>query len=276
VKICGNLDSTVADLISTARRLALVALWLAALPAALAAGTMPPAISPAYDYAKPELFTGTLYEIGSDRKKPLFTFQRRATRSGDTVHVERRYFGTNGDVAVLERLVYESNQLVSYRMQEFQAQVSGTVLIARDPKNPAQQQIFISYGAGLRPPPGEAQDLPPDTLVDDTLYPFMMAHWKELLRGNTVKFRFISFEWERTFAFELVKTAESVQHGRAVVVIRMKPASVLIAQLIDPLDFTVEKDNPHLILSYTGRTTPRIQKGKSWKYLDAETVFDWK
>ena len=274
--VCGNLGSSVADLISTARRLALVALWLAALPAAFAADTTPPATSPAYDYAEPKLFTGTLYENGSDRKKALFTFQRMATRSGPTVQVERRYFCTNGAVAVVEKLVYESNQLVSYRMQEFQAQVSGTVLIARDPKNPAQQQIFISYGAGLRPPPGEAQDLPPDTLVDDTLYPFMMAHWKELLRGDTVKFRFISFEWERTFAFELVKIGETVQNGRAVVEIRMKPASVLIAQLIDPLDFTVEKDNPHLILSYTGRTTPRIQKGKSWKYLDAETVFDWK
>ncbi len=140
-----------ADLISFARRLALVALWLSTPPAALAAGTRSPAISPAYDYAKPELFSGTLYEIGSDRKKPLFTFQRRATRSGDTVHVERRYFGTNGGMTILEKLVYESNQLVSYRMQEFQAQVSGTVLIARDPKNPAQQQIFISYGAGLQP-----------------------------------------------------------------------------------------------------------------------------
>ncbi len=254
----------------------LTALWLSVLPAGFAADTASPATPEAYDYAKPASFTGTLYEIGSDRKKFLFTFQRMAKRSGATVHVERRYFCTNGAVAVLEKLVYESNQLVSYRMQEFQAQVSGTVLIARDPKNPARQQIFISYGAGLRPPLGKAQHLPPDTLVDDTLYPFMLAHWNELSRGDTVKFRFISFEWERTFAFNLVKTAESVQNGQAVVVIRMKPASVLIAQLIDPLDFTVEKDSPHAILSYTGRTTPRIRKGNSWQYLDAETVFNWK
>jgi hypothetical protein len=39
--------------------------------------------------------------------------------------------------------------------------------------------------------------------------------------------------------------------------------------------FTVEKDGAHRILSYIGRTTPRVQKGKAWKYLDAETVFDW-
>jgi len=28
------------------------------------------------------------------------------------------------------------------------------------------------------------------------------------------------------------------------------------------------------MLSYIGRTTPRVKKGDSWKYLDAETVFD--
>jgi len=264
-----------AGLISTAHRMVLVALWLSALPAAFAADTPTTTTLKPYDYAEPGLLASTLYEIGSDRKKVLFTFRRTAVRSNSVVNVERQYLTTNGSVAALEKVVYQSNRLVSYRMQEFQAQVSGTVRIAPDPKNPAQQQLFVSYGSGLTPPKGKAQILPPDTVVDDTLYPFMMAHWDDLIRGNTVKFRFISFEWERTFAFELIKTAESVQNGRMVEEIRMEPASLLVAQLIDPLVFTVEKDGPHHILSYIGRTTPRIKKGKSWKYLDAETVFDW-
>jgi hypothetical protein len=45
---------------------------------------------------------------------------------------------------------------------------------------------------------------------------------------------------------------------------------------IDPLYFSLEKDAPHRMLEYTGRTTPRVKKGKAWKYLDADTVFDWK
>jgi len=264
------------SLILTACRFVLVALWLSALPAAFAADPAPPTPLAAYDYAEPKLFTGTLYETGSDRKKALYTFRRTATRSNSIVNVERQFFGTNGSVAALEKLVYQSNQLVSYRMQEFQAQVSGAVRIGPDPKNPAQQQIFISYGSGLIPPKGKAQNLPPDTVLDDTLYPFMMAHWDDLMRGDTVKFRFVSFEWERTFAFRFVKAAESVRNGRPVEEIRMEPANVLVAHLIDPLVFTVEKDSPHHILSYTGRTTPRIRKGKAWKYLDAETVFDWR
>jgi hypothetical protein len=266
----------VADLILTVRRLMLLALWLSAIPTALADGTAPPATPEAYDYAKPALFTGTLYEIGSDRKKVLYTFQRTATRSGSTVHVKRQFLDTNGAVAAVENALYESNQLVSFEMQEFQARVSGAIRIAPDPKKPARQQILISYGHGLNPPKGDAQELQPDTLVDDTLYPFLLAHWDNLMRGDAVKFRFVSLEWERTFMFRFVKTAESERNGRTVELIKMEPVSRLVAHLVNPLIFTVEKDGPHHILSYTGRTTPRIQKGKSWKYLDAETVFDWK
>ncbi len=264
-----------AGLVLIARRVVLLVLWWSVVPAGFAGNAPPPATSGAYDYAKPKLLTGTLYEIGSDRKKVLYTFRRTATNSGSFVHVERQFFRTNGMLAAVDKVTYKSNQLVSYRMLEFQARVSGAVQIAPDPNNPARQQIFISYGPGLIPPIGRAQDLPPGTVFDDTVYPFMMAHWDALMRGNTIEFHFISFEWERTFMFQFVKTGESVQNGRPVVQITMKPASRLIAEMVDPLTFTVEKHSPHHILSYTGRTTPRIQKGKSWKYLDAETIFDY-
>ena len=259
-----------------AGRIVPAALSLSILPAGLAADTSRRTAQTAYDYAEPKLCTGTLYEIGSDRKKVLYTFQRTATRSNSIVNVERQFFCTNGSLAAVEKLVYQSNRLVSYRMREFQAQVSGAVHISPDPKDLAGQQISISYGPGLIPPKGKVQNLLSDTVFDDTLYPFMLAHWNDLIRGDTVKFRFVSFEWERTFAFCLVKTAESVQNGRTVEQIRMEPASLLVAELIDPLIFTLERDNPHHLISYIGRTTPRIKKGKSWKYLDAETVFDWK
>ncbi len=259
-----------------AGRVVLVALWLSVVPMGRAGGTSDPAASEAYNYAEPKLLTGTLYAVGSNRKTILYTFRRIATRSGSIVHVERQFFRTNGVLAAVDKVTYKSNQVVAYRMQDFQARVSGTVWVAPDPEDPARQQIFISYGPGLLPPPGKAQNLPSDIVYDDTVYPFMMDHWDALMRGDTVKFHFISFEWERTFMFQFVKTGESVQRDRPVVQITMQPTSMLLAPFVDPLIFTVEKAGPHRILSYIGRTTPRIQKGDSWKYLDADTVFDWK
>jgi len=257
-----------------ARGLLLLALCWASLPSGWAADIASPA-TPAYDYAKPKLLTGTLYAVGSDRKKVLYTFRRTAVRAGAMVHVERQFLGTNGTVAAVEKVLYESNQLVSYEMQDFQARVSGAIHIEPDPENPARQKIFISYTHGLTPPKGRARTLQPDTVIDDTLYPFMLAHWDELMHGKAVEFHFVSLEWERAFEFELVKTGESVQDGQPVVQITMKPASFFIARLVKPLLFTVQKNDPHGIRSYIGRTTPRIPKGNSWKYLDAETVFNY-
>ncbi len=253
----------------------LVALWLSVIPAGRAGDAARPATTAAYDYAEPKLLTGTLYEIGSHRQKVLYTFRRIAVQSGAVVHVERQFYRTNGLLAAVDKVTYESNRLESYRMQDFQARVSGAVRVAPDPQDPARPQIFISYGPGLIPPKGKAQDLPSDIVYDDTVYPFMMAHWDALMRGDTVKFHFISFEWERTFMFQFTKTGESVQHNQPVVQITMQPTSMLLAPFVDPLIFTVEKASPHRILSYLGRTTPRIQKGGAWKYLDAETVFHY-
>jgi hypothetical protein len=253
---------------------ALLALFWFCLPSGLMAEPATSA-SPAYDYAKPGLLTGTLYAIGSDRKQILYTFRRTAVRSGDIVHVDRQFLLTNGAVAAEEKVLYASNQLTSFEMRDFQANVSGAIHIEPDPKNPARQDIFISYAHSLNPPKGRARILQPDTLIDDTLYPFMMEHWDELMRGRTVKFHFVSLDWERTFEFELMKTSQSVQGGQPVVLLTMKPANIFIARLVRPIVFTAQANGSHLILSYVGRTTPRIRKGSSWKELDAETVFNY-
>ena len=230
-----------------------------------------------FDFATPALLAGTIYATGSDHKKTLFTFQRTATRSGTTVHVERKYVGPDGSVAATESIVYESGRLASLEMKEFQAGLWGNLQIKSDLKNPIRQKIVIDHGniKDTKKSP-TTDDLAKDTLIDDTIYPFILANWDELLKGTSVKFRFVSLEWEKTFGFKLAKSGESKVNGTPVVVIRMDPTSLLVAHVMDPLYFSVEKAGPHRMIEYIGRTTPRIRSGKSWKYLDADTVFDWK
>jgi hypothetical protein len=255
-----------------ARRLVLpVIMWLAGHPAC------PAAPAEAFDYAAPKLLTGTVYAAGSDRKQVLFTFRRSATRDGSTVQVERRFDRPDGSTGAVETITYESGRLVAYEMKELQVGLWGTIQIRPDPKNSARQKIFIQHGrAGEARSQGAGDDLPKDTVIDDTLDPFVLAHWDELMRGTAVKFRFVSLEWEKTFGFKLTKSAESVVDGKAMVTIKMEPTSLLVAGFMNPLYFRFEKDAPHRLFEYVGRTTPRFKKGKAWKYLDAETVFDWK
>ncbi len=255
---------------------ALTVLWFSLAAAGIAVDTARPAATEPFDYADPKLITATLYETGSDEKKILFTFRRTATCSGTTVHAERQFLLPDGSVAAVENAVYESGRLGSFEMKEFQANVSGSIKIIPDPKKPTQQKMDIAFGHGLQPPKGSTQTFAPDTVIDDTLYPYMLTHWDELMHGDAVKFHFVSLEWERAFMFRFIKTGETVRNGRTVEQIKMEPTNLFVAHLVDPLYFNVEKDLPHRILSYIGRTTPRIKKGKCWKYLDAETVFDWK
>jgi len=253
--------------------IALAIIWLTG-PAAKCASTNS---AEAFDYAQPPLLTGTIYASGSDHKTILFTFQRTATRSGVTVHIERKYMEPDGSLAATENITYESGRLVSLEMKEFQAGLWGSIQIKVDPKKPARQKITISHGAGKDAnKAGTTDDLDKDTLIDDSIYPFILAHWNELMKGDSVKFRFVSLEWERTFGFKLSKSGESVVDGKPVVTIRMDPTSMVVAHFMDPLYFTVEKNAPHRVVEYLGRTTPRTKNGKAWKYLDADTVFDWK
>ena len=168
-------------------------------------------------------------------------------------------------------------RMVSCEMKELQAGLWGNIQIKGTAKNPGRQTIIINHGHdGDAKKNGSTEDLSAEVLIDDTIYPFILGHWDELMRGSPVKFRFVSFEWEKTFSFKLSKSDESFQDRTQVVTIKMEPTNLLVAQLINPLTFTLEKNGPHRVVEYLGRTTPRIGSGKSWKYLDADTVFDWK
>ncbi|MEI8288981.1 MAG: hypothetical protein WCH99_05865 [Verrucomicrobiota bacterium] len=257
------------------RWFALTTIWMGLSLTSMAADA--PTTTETFDYAEPKLITGTVYETGSEQKKVLYTFRRTATRTNDTVHAERQFARPDGFVAAVENIVYKSGRLVYFQMKEFQANVSGTIDITPDPKNPAQQNICIGYDDGLTPQKGDfKKNLQPDTVIDDTLYPFMLAHWDSLMKGDSVKFHFVTLEWKRTFMFRLVKVGETTMHEHTHIKIKMEPTNLLVAPMVNPLFFMMEKDGDHHLVSYVGRTTPRVKKGKFWKYLDAETVFDWK
>ena len=254
-----------------------MALWLTPTIGKCADAATNTASTEAFDYAQPALLTGTIYETGSAHKKILFKFARTATRSGSTVRVERKFTLPDGTTAATENITYESGQMVSCEIKELQAGLWGTIQIQGDPKKPARQKITISHGHdGDAKKTGTTEDMSKDVLIDDTIYPFILAHWGELMRGASVKFRFVSLEWEKTFGFKFSKEGESTRDGTPVVTVRMEPTNVLVAHFMNPLIFTLEKNGPHRVVEYIGRTTPRIQSGKSWKYLDADTVFDWK
>src|SRR4029077_9727436 len=74
--------------------------------------------TPAFKYEEPKSLTGTIYSL--DRKTVLFRFSRRSTRSGNQLEAVREYTYPDGKLAARERVIYNSDDMQPYELQELQ------------------------------------------------------------------------------------------------------------------------------------------------------------
>jgi len=208
----------------------------------------------------------------------IFKSERRAFETNGAVHATCDYTYPNGELAAQDRIVYRNGQLLSFEEDQLQLGEKGSAVIRPDPKHLGAHRIFFSYtiGRGSAARTSTASEaLENDTLADDMIGPFIASHWSLLEKGTPVKFRLLVLSRRETVGFKFVKESESIRKGVPVARLRMEPTSIIIAHLVDPLYFEVEKDPPHRVLEYMGRTTPLVRSGNKWKDLDARCVYDW-
>jgi hypothetical protein len=223
------------------------------------------------DYLEPKTLTGTIYSDAS-LKQVLFTFRRVATNSGSTIQVLREFNLPNGTLAAREHVVYEKGQLKSFALEELQTGAKGSATVQ---SSGDEQKIIFNYTEGTAKKSGSEKFLN-EILISDMVGPYIASHWDTLAKGNVVKCRLVSVSRAETVGFKFFKEPDTTWHGKTVSVITLQPSSIIIARLVDPLHFIVEKDAPHRVYQYSGRTTPSIRKNGKWDELDAVTVFDWK
>jgi hypothetical protein len=229
-------------------------------------------------YEEPKLLTATIYAKDSGRQQVLFKFKRVATRSGSELSVLRQYTYPDGRLAAREQVVYNGDDMASYGLDELQIGAAGSVKVVRDRSNPAKNMLEFEYSkdaASGRKPKTSTETLRNDTLTSDMVGTFLASHWNELANGAKVKCRYIVIPRRETVGFTFVKERETTSQGRRVAIIRMEATSPIIAQLVDPLFFTLEAESPHRVLEYSGRVTPKSRVGNKWDDLDATCVFEW-
>ncbi|HTL56548.1 MAG TPA: hypothetical protein VL361_12765 [Candidatus Limnocylindrales bacterium] len=230
------------------------------------------------DYTEPRLLIGNIFAIGQAPKKLLFKSERRGTQTNNMVQATCDYTYPNGSLAARDRIIYQGGRLALFEEELLQTGEKGSAVIRSDPKHAGRHKIYFEYIVGMGGQSRKSsatEDLENDTLIDDMIPSFIVSHWTMLENGAAARFRYIVLSRKETVGFKLIKEADTLWQGKSVVRIRMEPTSIIIARLVDPLLFIVEKQSPHRILEYTGRTTPLIKVGNKWKDLDAVTVFDW-
>jgi hypothetical protein len=208
----------------------------------------------------------------ADAKRILFHFRRTATNSGDRVHVLREYTRPDGTLVAQETVVYESGKLLSFELEELQSGARASAVVTTNAAKGARIDFAFQQGK-TRKTGSEA--FHKDTLTSDMVGPFFLQHWKALTNGQTVRLRLIAPSRAESVGFKVARISDSVWNGIPAFRLRLEPTSLFVARFVDPLIFTIEKESPHRVFKYTGRTTPmRLRNGK-WEDLDALTLFDW-
>jgi hypothetical protein len=227
-------------------------------------------------YEEPRLLTAAVYAPGSGSKTLLYKFRRVATRSGPKLQVQRDYTYPDGKPAAREVITYEGNDLVSFELEELQIGAAGSAKIRREGADSTKAAVDFSYAkeAGGKPKL-RMEDLAQNTLNSDMIATFLAANWDKLARGEKLKCRYLVVPRAETVGFTFNREPDASGQDRNHVIVKMEATSVILAALVDPLFFTLEKAPPHRVLQYAGRTTPKIQVDGKWKDLDAVTVFDW-
>lgn len=223
----------------------------------------------ARNYLEPKSLTGTIYADAS-LQQVLFTFHRTATNSGFKIYALREFNLPNGALAAREQVVYERGQLRSFVLEELQSGAKGSAVVRGD-----ESEIIFNYTDGINKKTNR-EKFTGEILVSDMVGPCIAAHWDALTKGESVKCRLVSISRAETVGFKFFKESDGAWRGKPVMNVTLRPSSIIIAQLVAPLHFVVEKDSPHRIFEYTGRTTPSIRRNGRWEDLDAVTVFDWK
>src|SRR5438105_2658313 len=200
------------------------------------------------DYEQPNPLIGNIVPLGHEQQKCLFRSERKATRTDATVQVTCDYTYPDGSLAAHDHIVYRAGHLVSFAEDELQIGEKGSATIRQDPKNAGKQRIYFEYttgrGAEARTTTA-SESLENAKLVDEMIHAFIVSHWNELQKGAPEKFRYIVLSRKETVGFKLVKETESTWHGKPVVRIKMLPTSLIIARLVDPVVFVVEKAGQH-------------------------------
>jgi len=86
--------------------------------------------------------------------------------------------------------------------------------------------------------------------ADSGFHNLLVAHFKDLLDGRTVRFRFVVASQLDTYRFRVMKTGDTTFDGKPAVVLRVEPDS-LLRVLAGPLTMIYSRDDPHL-LQYEG------------------------
>jgi hypothetical protein len=207
---------------------------------------------------------GKLYEKGTDRTKLLFDWQRTEKNEGSSTITKSVFTAPDKSIAVVDEAVVTDGKIRKYEVHHFQLGQEGSVVVDGN-------KLHFSYTKDGKTE-SNTEDLPEQFAVAATLVDTLGRNRELILRGDTLKLRYAVLDRKETIGFSFFKVEEKKVNGVEAVVIKMKPSSFIISALVDPLLFTLRKDD-FRVMELVGRTLPKRKVEQQWKDLDCDIVY---
>ena len=214
------------------------------------------------------LITGEIRKLGDLTGPVLFHYKRTESVSDNGITtVDLKYANQDDSMAVKETLKYQNGKLTELHLDQLQLNESGEVRVTGN-------QLNFSYTKNGAVKTSEEALSKNDLLVcGDQIVATIVSHWDDIMAGKDYAIRYPVLDRRETVGFEFKKVREEPVGGKSAVVVRMKPSSFVIAALVDPLFFFMDKEGTHEVLRLDGRTIPKQKNGNSWKDLDATIIY---
>lgn len=211
-----------------------------------------------------------IYELGSARKKLLFTYQQDREEAAGLRTLKTIYADANTKETVVDevsefKLEGGKARLLRFKTVQKQTGSEGACEI-RDKK------VYFKYTKDGKTKEA-SEDLEENFVISPSILGYLQDHWSEIRAGKTIKVRLGVMDRLETVGFEFTKVKEVNVDGEKALVLKMKPSSFFIAALVNPLHWSITEDGAHL-LTIEGRTAPKLKSEDGLKDLDAESVYE--
>jgi hypothetical protein len=213
--------------------------------------------------AKQTLSVAKIYDL-NDRSKHLYNFKNEFEVTADTKRMISTYTDLDGKLLVQETTILKvmagKEALVSYDLDHKQMGATGRIEV-RD----GQAHFTYTKGGETKTASEKVGD---DFIVSTMIVGFLNRNWEKIKQGEALKVRLGVVDRRETVGFSYVKMAESGDFVK----VKMRPSSMIISALVNPLIWTMSPDGSHL-KELEGRAQVKTAEGNKFKDFDGYTVY---
>lgn len=207
--------------------------------------------------------TAKIFDL-KDRSKHLYNFKNEVEISGDTKKMVATYTDLDGKVLVYETTILKQadgkEMLVSYDLDHKQMGATGKIEV-RDGK------AHFTYTKD-----GEtktaSEKVGDDFIISTMIVGFLGRNWDKIKKGESLKVRLGVVDRRETVGFSYKKESESADGVK----VKMRPSSMIIAAIVNPLVWTMEPGGSFL-KELEGRSPVKALENGKFKDFDGYTVY---